>query len=69
MRRFVYKNTHVELDFNKIINYEWDIVDDPCHNDYDTIAEEIIGYHGSFNLDGIAGCGKTTLLIKNIKVS
>lgn len=44
----------------------WKVVKDPGHNNFEEFAKELITKHTSFNLDGRAGTGKSTL-IKNIK--
>jgi 5-methylcytosine-specific restriction endonuclease McrA len=41
---------------------EWNIINDPMHDNFDEIADNIINNNQSYNINGIAGSGKTTLL-------
>ncbi|MDR3573584.1 MAG: AAA family ATPase, partial [Anaerolineaceae bacterium] len=64
-------NTELEMHLNeerfecKIPEYKCKL--DPGHNDFKSLAAELIDYNKSFQLDAVAGCGKTTLLREIIK--
>lgn len=56
MKNFTYENTY------HFDTHEWNTIDDPMHDNFNELVNEILGRNQSFNINGIAGAGKTYLL-------
>lgn len=48
--------------------HDYEIIEDPKNNDFETLAKKLIEMNSSFQVDGRAGTGKSTLLKHIIKV-